>query len=44
MNVFSDIFNNYLDYNWLNNRAILVEKNMDANEINNEIKYLLQAI
>lgn len=39
-NVFSDILNNYLNYNWFNNRVILIAKNMDVNEINNQIQHL----
>jgi ATP-dependent DNA helicase PIF1 len=40
-NVFPNILNNYLDQNWLSERAILAAKNEDADKINFQIQQLL---
>lgn len=40
-NVFPDIINNYLDHDWLYNRAILAARNVDVDEINFQIQQLL---
>ncbi|XP_054710866.1 ATP-dependent DNA helicase pif1-like [Uloborus diversus] len=39
--VFPDILNNYLNHNWLCNRAILAARNVDVDEINFQIQQLL---
>lgn len=39
--IFPDILNNYLDHNWLSNRAILAAKNIDVDLINCQIQQLL---
>ncbi|XP_054719193.1 uncharacterized protein LOC129228538 [Uloborus diversus] len=39
--VFPDILNNYLNHNWLCNRAILATRNVDVDEINFQIQQLL---
>ncbi|XP_055918690.1 uncharacterized protein LOC129950794 [Eupeodes corollae] len=39
--VFPDKINNYLNHNWLSNRAILAAKNVDVDLINYQIQQLL---
>lgn len=39
--VFPDILNNYLNHDWLSNRAILAAKNVDVDLINYQIQQLL---
>ncbi|CAH2088688.1 unnamed protein product [Euphydryas editha] len=41
--VFPDILNNYLDHDWLCNRAILAARNVDVDEINFQIQQLLSS-
>ncbi|GFV79733.1 ATP-dependent DNA helicase [Trichonephila clavipes] len=39
--IFPDIQNNYLNHEWLSQRAILAAKNVDVDEINFQIQQLL---
>ncbi|GFV59955.1 ATP-dependent DNA helicase [Trichonephila clavipes] len=39
--IFPDILNNYLNHEWLSQRAILAAKNVDVDEINFQIQQLL---
>lgn len=39
--IFTDIENNYLNHEWLSQRAILAAKNVDVDEINFQIQQLL---
>ncbi|XP_053597683.1 uncharacterized protein LOC106693515 [Microplitis demolitor] len=39
--IFSDVQNNYLNHEWLSQRAILASKNVDVDEINFQIQQLL---
>lgn len=41
--IFPDIQSNYLNHNWLSDRAILASKNVDIDEINFQIQQLLPA-
>ncbi|XP_039483119.1 uncharacterized protein LOC120446291 isoform X2 [Drosophila santomea] len=40
--IFPDIHNNYLNHEWLSQRAILAAKNVDVDEINFQIQQLLK--
>ena len=40
--IFLDVRRRYTNYEWLSERAILAEKNVDVNELNLKIQHLLE--